>query len=132
MSLNRTRYDTCSYEGELKRQTDALSYLLDPVKFYRCDPCRHELGLVGGNEVSIIAGNMVDLENDLRGQTRPLSKCSAYQYHPSKGDSFQRQEFVKPVTHPRVNTQLRHLPSCQMIDYKPIPKEPQLDLFKCL
>ena len=34
-------------------------------------PQRHILGIVGGNEVSLIKGNMVDLESDLRGITIP-------------------------------------------------------------
>ena len=51
-----------------------------------------ELGIVGGTGVSQIKGNLVDLENDLRGQTRSASQCpSTYQLScPDKiGDSCQ-------------------------------------------
>ena len=44
-------------------------------------------GLVGGTNVSHIKGNLVDLENDLRGQTRSNTKCPARKYAPPK-DQF--------------------------------------------
>ena len=31
-----------------------------------------------------------------------------------------------------INTNLTHLPSCQMIDYKPMPKEPKIKWETCL
>lgn len=43
---------------------------------------RHILGLVGGNEVSGIKGNRVDLESDLRGITRPLTRGNQREHQP--------------------------------------------------
>ena len=63
MSSNRLIYDTCAYETELSQSVDQLSYILDPTKYYRCNPCRMELGIVGGTNVSHVKGNLVDLEN---------------------------------------------------------------------
>ena len=57
-----------------KRNEGTLSYMLYPLKYEGKSKCRVNLGVVGGNNVSIIKGNMVDLENDLRGQTRPLTQ----------------------------------------------------------
>ena len=45
-------------------------------------PRRHQLGLVGGNEVSIIAGNQMDVESDLRGTTRPITWCPGLEHAP--------------------------------------------------
>ena len=45
-------------------------------------PKRHVLGLVGGNAVSLIQGNMVDLESDLRGINIPNTFCPWKQYQP--------------------------------------------------
>ena len=50
--------------------------------FENCQKCRHEFGLLGGTAVSHIKGNLVDLENDLRGQTRLLSHCPDKNYKP--------------------------------------------------
>ena len=61
----------------------AGGYSMIPQKFYHPNAGRNALGLVGGNDVSLITGNMVDLESDLRNITRDLSKAPAKQYQPS-------------------------------------------------
>ena len=75
MSSNRLIYDTCAYQKEMAKQCDQLTYILDPTKHYQEEPCRPELGIVGGNSVSIVRGNLVDLETDLRGLTRYNTRC---------------------------------------------------------
>ena len=85
-----------------------------------------QLGVVGGTNVSHIHGNLVDLENNLRGQTYPVTNCSQYKYSPPKGNTLQGKEYIKPITHPKIDTRLKHLDSCQMFDYNAIPKEPQM------
>jgi hypothetical protein len=45
--------------------------------------CRHQLGWLGGTTVSHIKGNLVDLDSELRGQTRYVSKCGANMYVPT-------------------------------------------------
>jgi len=52
---------------------------------------RHILGLVGGNEVSRIAGNQADLESDLRGITRPNSDVTARHHLPPKCTTIERK-----------------------------------------
>ena len=73
-------------------------------KFENCAKCRIEFGTVGGNGVSLYTGNLVDLESDLRGQTRVTSMCQASLYNPS-------------APQPK----LAHQPSCQLQYY---PKTP--------
>ena len=75
MSFNRLSYDTCEYRKTLDQSVSPLSYILNPMKYENCNKCRMELGIVGGSNVSQIAGDLVLLESDLRGQTRPASKC---------------------------------------------------------
>ena len=83
MSSNRLTYDTCSYKKALDQSVTPLSYMLNPIKYENCNQCRMELGLVGGNNVSRIEGNLVDLENDLRGTTRAASLCPERHYQPN-------------------------------------------------
>ena len=83
MSSNRLKYDTCAYKKSLDKSVGPLSYVLNPIKYENCNKCRMELGIVGGTAVSQIKGNLVDLENDLRGQTRSASLCPDNHYHPS-------------------------------------------------
>ena len=135
MSSNRLIYDTCAYKHELSQSVGPLEYVLNPMKFENCNKCRMELGLVGGSAVSHVKGNLVDLETDLRGQTRRTTKCPTrlYQNPCPTGD----MNNCKPgnihirgdpsQTERHIDTQMLHLPSCQMIRYKPIPLPPALD-----
>jgi hypothetical protein len=63
--------------------TIAGGYTMIPQKFYNPNPSRNALGLVGGNEVSVASGNLVDVESDLRGVTRDLSRAPAKKYQPA-------------------------------------------------
>ena len=56
---------------------------MDRMKYENCNKCRNEFGLLGGANVSHIKGNLVDLENDLRGQTRPNTRCPDKKYKPT-------------------------------------------------
>ena len=122
MSSNRLMYDTCEYKQRLQESVSSIDFLLDPVKYEHQNRCRMELGLVGGTNVSHVKGNLVDLENDLRGQNRPATNCAEYKFIPSEEDYVQGKEYIKPVTHPKVDTTMQHLPTCQMIDYKSIQR----------
>jgi hypothetical protein len=124
MSSNRLKFDRCEYRQSLLQSVSPLNYVLDPVKFEHCNKCRPELGLVGGTAVSHINGNLVDLENDLRGQNRPGTRCPNYKYLPSDGHTIQGKEYIKPVEHPVIDTRMNHLPTCQFIHYPEIPNVP--------
>jgi len=89
-------------------------------------PQRHLLGVVGGNEVSIIQGNMVDLESDLRGIHFPHTFCPSRQYQPpKKGDT----QLVRTNLQHTVSIDVTpvHLPVYQMMAYPavmaPLPME---------
>ena len=87
MSSNRLMYDTCAYKKRLDESTGPLAYHLNPIKYENCQKCRMELGIIGGSAVSQIKGNLVDLENELRGQRHPMTKCSQYKYTPSENNT---------------------------------------------
>ena len=116
MSFNHLNMDNCTYKRHLKENVSILGYVMSPYRYEHADKCRHELGLVGGAGVSHVAGNLVDLESDLRGQTRFMTKCTANQYRPlGKGE---------PITNDKtapIDTTMLHLPGCQMISYKRVP-----------
>ena len=128
MSSNRLRYDTCAYKVDINQSCGPLSYLLNPMAYENCNKCRHEFGLLGGQDVSNIKGNIVDLENDLRGLTRLATKCPAKKYAPTQGNVLTipgnacNKERVVDLT--KV-----HLPTCQYIT-RPLvalPKPPQVN-----
>lgn len=127
--MNRLKYDECAYSAQLKQSLSPFEYIVDPVKYENCKQCRMELGVVGGTAVSHIKGNLVDLENDLRNQNRPNTKCPAYKWQPNQ--PVQGKEYIKPVQHPLVDTTKMHLPSCQMHDFPSVPLAPKMDMFSC-
>ena len=104
MSSNRLSYDECAYKKNLQQSTSPLEYTMYTGKFENSAKCRIEFGVVGGNGVSLYSGNLVDLESDLRGQTRIASDCPSKMYHP-----------------PKEQPKLSHQPSCQMKYFPPIP-----------
>lgn len=129
--MNRLIYDNCAYARTLNESVAPINYLLDPVKYEHCSKCRIELGLVGGAGVSHISGNLVDLENDLRGQNRPNTHCPAYKFTPSSKTYVQGKEYIKPVCHPKVDTTPVHMRSCQMHDWPGVPMPQAAKPFVC-
>jgi len=123
MSSNRLMYDTCEYKQKLQDSVTSINFVLDPIQYEHNNKCRMEFGLLGGTNVSHVQGNLVDLENDLRGQNRPVTNCSQYKYTPSGDKYVQGKEYIKRVDHPKIDTTMKHLPSCQMIDYLTIFKK---------
>lgn len=126
MSFNRPNYDHCTYLRNLKENVGILGYVLSPFRYEHQDKCRHELGLVGGTAVSHINGNMVDLESELRGQTRYNTKCTKNAAVPLED----KKPIVNDKTEP-INTTMKHLPACQMISYKAVPLPPGVNMDKC-
>jgi hypothetical protein len=138
MSSNRLIYDNCAYKKTLDQSVGPLSYVLNPIKYENCSKCRMELGIIGGTSVSQIKGNLVDLENDLRGQTRVASLCPSNHYQPHCedriGDECQpKQIIIKERGNKKrvIDTELLHLPPCQMIQYNPVPLPPPMKIDAC-
>jgi|SRR3989344_2296463 len=107
MAFSRSFYDTCEYSRSLSENRSVLTWLLDPNKHYNCNPCRIDFGVVGGNNVSTYRGNHVDLESELRGQTRAYSRCPEKKYQP--GTVIQGKD----------KRNVKHLRSCSLVQYKP-------------
>lgn len=125
MSFNRTTYDTCSYKQDLQDNVSTLSYLLSPYRYEHVNKCRHQLGFVGGTAVSHVQGNLVDLDSELRGQTRIISKCGTNQYVPTN-DGIIKNDKTAPI-----DTTMLHLPACQSIMYREVPLPPSINYNKC-
>ena len=80
MAFSRLSYDNCSYKSEILQSVGSLNYILSPEKFVNPNPTRIAFGIVSGNDVSIVKGNMVDVESDLMGVGRTASKCPSLKF----------------------------------------------------
>ena len=130
MSYNRLRYDQCAYKSEINQSVGPLEYILNPMKYENCQKCRHEFGLVGGTNVSHIKGNLVDLENDLRGQTRQNTKCPTLKYAPSKDNTITVSGNACNSSR-QIDLTKVHLPPCQMLRFPPTPLPNAPDYGSC-
>lgn len=110
MSYNRLTYDNCTYSREVGQNVSILNYIIHDI---RPEKCMYDRGLVGGSTVSVIRGDTIDLESELRGITRNLSMCSVSKPKPLDDKQFMiLNDKTKPV-----DTRKIHLPSCKMFDY---------------
>ena len=126
MSFNHLNADTETYMRRLGESVSTLDYILSPYRYEHKNKCRHELGLVGGTAVSHIDANMVDLESDLRGQTRLLTKCGNNQWKPIAPGEKIYNDKTEPI-----DTTAKHLGGCQMIGYRGIPLPPPMGSVGC-
>ena len=116
MSFSRTIYDKCAFKKSLLESESPGNYMLYPGKFYNDNQCRIEKGIVGGNQVSLSTNNLVDLESDLRGQTRFLSDCPSKKYNPNRDN---------------LEVDLVNLRTCNMFDYKEVALPDKLPDYSC-
>lgn len=117
MSFNRTIYDDCAYSTELNEQRNMLHYNLNPNKFYNQDQKRINFGLLGGNNVSQSPENLIDLESDLRNQTRLYSRCPIRKFNPTCDINKCGSKTGLPCE--GCPSKMLHMPEGTMIDYKP-------------
>ena len=74
-SSNRLLYDNCSYQKRLYESTSPLSYNLSQYKYENCNKCIYDKFWT--------PYQLVDIETELRNQTRPLSHCDQFKYSPN-------------------------------------------------
>ena len=130
MSSNRLMYDTCAYKKRLDESVGPLNYVLYPGKYENCSKCRIELGVTGGNNVSLFSGNLVDLESDLRGQTREASLCPSKKYQPRCKSCPDNHSGI-PCGSLKCQEKMNNLPGCQMFKYPPTVKTPPTKIDSC-
>jgi len=74
-SSNRLMYDNCSYSKQLHESTSPLGYNLFQGKYENCKKCVYDHHWR--------PYQLVDIETELRNQTRPLSHCDQFKYSPT-------------------------------------------------
>lgn len=119
MSFTRVLYDSCLYSKRLHENQNLLHYNLDANKFYNCDQKRVDFGLLGGNNISQSGENLVDLESDLRNQTRLYSRCPTRKFRPTCDVNACGNANGYPCGDRRCQPKMFHMSEGNMIDYRP-------------
>jgi hypothetical protein len=131
MSFTKLTYDDCAYKANLQGNVSHLAYTLDPIRYYNCQKCRPEVGLVGGTAVSHVSGNLVDLESNLFGIDREASKCSGMKYLPRDDNTTQGADHYRARCTNKVDTTMKHLPPCQITNVLGVPHPPTYQPYTC-
>lgn len=131
MANTRLSQDLCATKKALDQSTGGFQYMMYPGKYANCSKCRIELGsgASAGNQVSLYNGNLVDLESDLRGQTRPASMCPADKYQPYCPGNTNSISGIP--CEPFQQGELLNQPSCQMVRYPPTVQPPEFKMQSC-
>ncbi len=74
-SSNRLLYDNCSYQKNLYESTSPMAYRLYFGAQENCNKCIADRFYT--------KYQLVDIETELRNQTRPLSDCDQFKYSPN-------------------------------------------------
>jgi hypothetical protein len=98
-----------------EKEENPCANVLTTDAYISPDPRRHQLGYVGGNEVSRIKGNQTDVESDLRGITRINTRAPWRDYQPTpQGGMIKRENWKTSV---KIDTTPQHLREFQAHAY---------------
>lgn len=77
--------DSCAYKQRLMESTSPFRYQMELAKYESCSKCFQAYpgfqGTLGGRGPSV-GPRRIDMDSDLRGQTRLLSRCPQKKYNP--------------------------------------------------
>lgn len=76
-SSNRTLYDNCYDQKRTYESTEPINYYIYMGAHENCNRCK------GDRMYYRQDPELVDIETELRNQTRPLSRCDNFKYNPA-------------------------------------------------
>lgn len=111
---NRNRYDQCFKDQQMQGNKSIFEYVTDTAMFENNSTCFDDTPPFLGYIPRGIEQQSVDIENDLRGANRPVTKCVNCKYAPSypelstTGMNVINNKAVKvtPPPNPKGNKQL--------------------------
>jgi len=85
--LTRGIYDDCAYQRRLHESTSPLLYQIAPYAYESCQKCHQGypgfIGSMGGAAGGFgIGPDRIDIDSDIRGQTRLYTRCPTHKYNP--------------------------------------------------
>lgn len=103
---NRLIYDNCYYNQWLHDSVNPFVYQMYEGKYENCGKCR--------DQHFYHPYDLVDVESELRNQSRPISKCATWKYNGTHKDQGQCKTFSSPEP--------KMFPPSQIINKKGIPR----------
>lgn len=88
-------YDACAIKQKDDENKDYFGWITDPNISESKDSCFNKLSPFSRNPSSSIPSSKMDIESDLRGQTRVLSRCSSQKFSPKFNVETVTEEMVQ-------------------------------------
>lgn len=84
MSFTKTKYDNCFLSQQEQSNKSIFNYVVDQSMFVNNAECNNYTApfLTYIPSGIPLTGNIVDIENDLKGMNRPYSKCATCKFNP--------------------------------------------------
>lgn len=116
MSFSSLFYDNCSFLNRNNNDVSLHQYHMDDNKYHNRNKMRVTKGIVAGNDVSVIQGDRIMLESDLRRATGMASNCPQQKFFPNCSNMV---KIPRTITHSpqNINTSMVHLPEGNIINY---------------
>lgn len=80
MSFTKTKYDSCFLNQQQSSNKSIFDYVVDNSKFINQNECNNYTPPFLTYIPTGISSKNVDVENDLKGMTRPYTRCTDCQY----------------------------------------------------
>ena len=82
MSFTKTKYDSCEMNQQQQNNKSIFSYVVDNAMYINNNECNNYTAPFLTYIPSGISTKSEDVENDLKGMTRPYSKCATCKFTP--------------------------------------------------
>lgn len=80
MSFTKTKYDSCFSNQQQSSNKSIFDYVVDDSKFINTNECNNYTAPFLTYIPTGVSVKNVDIENDLKGMTRPYTRCTDCQY----------------------------------------------------
>jgi len=97
MSFTKNKYDACFMKQYDQSNKSIFDYVIDKSRFINKNECNNYTAPFLTHIPSGVPKMNVDIENELKGMTRPVTKCAECKYHPTDDTFVQSYGFDKSM-----------------------------------
>jgi hypothetical protein len=80
MSFTKTKYDSCFSNQQQSSNKSIFNYVVDDSKFINVNECNNYTPPFLTYIPTGVSSKNMDIEHDLKGMTRPYTRCASCQY----------------------------------------------------
>jgi hypothetical protein len=97
MSFTKNKYDACFMKQYHESNRSIFDYVVDKSRFVNKNECNNYTAPFLTYIPSGVPNMNVDIENELKGMTKPVTKCSECKYQPHDDTLVQSYSFDKSM-----------------------------------